>query len=50
MQWNKRQDVSNHTCEKRDILVVAVLLFSKFEVIEMVACNLVKQLNKLSSY
>lgn len=36
--------------QKRDILIVAVLSFSKFKVIEMVACNLVKQLNKLVSY
>lgn len=48
MQWNKRQDVSNHM-RKHDILIVAVLV-SKFKVIEMVACNLVKQLNKLISY
>lgn len=49
MQWNKCQDVSNHM-QKHGIVLVAALLFSKFEVIEMGACNLVKQFNKLMSY
>lgn len=35
--------------QKHGILLVA-LLFGNFEVLEMVACNLVKQLNKLTTY
>lgn len=35
---------------KHDSLLLALLLFGNFEVMEMGACNLVKQLNKLTNY